>query len=123
MKFHLDTLITEYESLEHDLADPAIYSDLAKLKAVNQKKKSLELTITLYREYKNAFSNLDDAKEMLQKEKDADMIDMIQSEITSLEEQIPKLEEALRVALLPKDPNDEKNIFLEIRAGAGGDEA
>ena len=123
MKFQLDNLITEYESLEAELADPTIYSDLKRLKTVNQKKKSLEKTVTLYKEYKNLFSNYEEAKSLLAEEKDAEMIEMLKGEIALAEEKIPKLEEDLKLALLPKDPNDEKNIILEVRAGAGGDEA
>lgn len=123
MKFQLDNLITEYEALEAELADPAIYSDLKRLKAVNQKKKSMEKTVELYREYKTLYANYDEVKTLVTNEKDPEMLELMKSEIADAEKKIPELEEALKIALLPKDPNDEKNIILEVRAGAGGDEA
>ena len=123
MKFSLDNLITEYEALEAELADPSIYSDLKRLKNTNQKKKNLEKTVELYREYKKIYANYDEAKELVTNEKDPEMLEMMKSEITEAEKKIPELEEALKIALLPKDPNDDKNIILEVRAGVGGDEA
>lgn len=123
MKFQLDNLITEYESLEAELADPAIYGDLKKLKSTNQKKKNLEKTVELYREYKMLYANYEEAKTLVVNEKDPEMLEMMKEEIKIAEEKIPNLEEALKIALLPKDPNDDKNIILEVRAGAGGDEA
>lgn len=123
MKFQLDNLITEYESLEKELTDPTIFSDLKRLKTTNQKKKSLEKTVTLYQEYKRIYANYDEAKALVTNEKDPEMLEMMKSEIAEADILIPKLEDALKIALLPTDPNDEKNIILEIRAGAGGDEA
>jgi len=123
MKFHLDNLITEYENLEQELSNPEIYSDIKKLKSINQKKKNLENTVTLYREYKLLYANYEEAKTLVVNEKDPEMLELMKDEIATAEAKIPELEEALKIALLPKDPNDEKNIILEIRAGAGGDEA
>jgi len=123
MKFSLDNLITEYEALESELADPSIYSDLKRLKTTNQKKKNLEKTVALYKEYKQIYANYDEAKELVTNEKDPEMLEMMKGEIAEAEKKIPELEEALKIALLPKDPNDDKNIILEVRAGVGGDEA
>ena len=123
MKFQLDNLITEFESLEAELTNPAIYSDLKKLKEVNQKKKSLEKTVELYKEYKTIYSNYEEAKTLVTDEKDPEMLELMKGEISIAEKKIPELEEALKIALLPKDPNDEKNIILEVRAWAWGDEA
>lgn len=123
MKFQLDNLITEYENLEAELANPAIYSDLKKLKEVNQKKKSLEKTVELYKEYKTLYSNYEEAKTLVIDEKDPEMLELMKWEIALAEKKIPELEDALKIALLPKDPNDEKNIILEVRAWAGWDEA
>jgi peptide chain release factor 1 len=116
MKFQLDNLITEFESLEAELTNPAIYSDLKKLKEVNQKKKSLEKTVELYKEYKTIYSNYEEAKTLVTDEKDPEMLELMKGEISIAEKKIPELEEALKIALLPKDPNDEKNIILEVRA-------
>ncbi len=123
MKFQLDNLIAEYEGLEADLADPTIYSDLKRLKSVNQKKKSMEKTVELYREYKSLYANYDEAKNIIANEKDPEMLELAKMEIATAEERFSVLEEELKIALLPKDPNDEKNIILEVRAGAWGDEA
>lgn len=123
MKFQLDNLITEYENLEQELSDPAIFSDIKRLKTVNQKKKSLEKTVELYKAYKTLYANYEEAKTLVVNEKDPEMLELMKMEITEAEEKIPSLEEELKIALLPKDPNDEKNIILEVRAGAGGDEA
>lgn len=123
MKFSLDNLITEYEALEAELADPSIYSDIKRLKSTNQKKKNLEKTVELYKEYKLVYANYEEAKTLVVNEKDPEMLELMKMEIVEAEKRIPELEEALKIALLPTDPNDEKNIILEVRAGAGGDEA
>jgi peptide chain release factor 1 len=116
LKFSLDNIITEYESLETELMDPTIYADLARLKATNQKKKAIQLTVELYREYKMLYANYDELKSLVTDEKDPEMLDMMKSEIASADKRIPELEEAIKIALLPKDPNDNKNIMLEVRA-------
>jgi len=123
MKFNLDNLVAEYSNLDHELENPEVYSDPKRLKELMQKKKSLELSVTLYREYKQVYENYNEAKNILANEKDTDMIEMAKEEILTSEVRITELEEALKLALLPKDPNDEKNLILEVRAGAGGDEA
>ena len=119
MKFQLDNLITEYEALEAELSDPSIYTDVKRLKSVNQKKKSLEKTVELYREYKLLYANYDEVKTLVVNEKDPEMLEMMKSEIAIADKRIPELEEAIKIALLPKDPN----IILEVRAWVGGDEA
>ncbi len=123
MKFSLDNIITEYESLETELMDPTIYADLKRLKATNQKKKSIQLTVELYREYKMLYANYDELKTLVTDEKDPEMLEMMKGEIAAADKRIPELEEAIKIALLPKDPNDSKNIILEVRAWVGGDEA
>ena len=123
MKFNLDNLVTEYENLDRELENPEIYGDPKRLKELMQKKKSLEQAVSLYREYKQVYGNYNEAKDILATEKDADMIDMAKEEILTSETRIAELEEQIKIALLPRDPNDEKNLILEVRAGAGGDEA
>jgi peptide chain release factor 1 len=123
MKFQLDNIITEYEALEAELADPSIYNDIKRLKTTNQKKKNLEKTVNLYREYKWVYANYNEAKDIFANEKDPEMIELAKMQLAEAEDRIPVLEEDLKLALLPTDPNDEKNIILEVRAGAGGDEA
>jgi len=88
-----------------------------------QKKKSLEATIILYKEYKQANANLADAKNIFATESDAEMLDMAKEELITTENKIQELEEKLRLELLPKDPNDDRNVIVEVRAGTGGEEA
>lgn len=123
MKFNLDNLVTEYNTLDKELENPEVYGDPKRLKELMQKKKSLELSVILYREYKKLHEDHQEAKNILATEKDADMIEMAKEEIMATETRITELEEEIKIALLPKDPNDEKNLILEVRAGAGGDEA
>lgn len=123
MKFNLDNLVAEYNNLESELANPEVYSDPKRLKDLMQKKKNLQKAVDLYLEYKQVFANFDEAKNMIATEKEDDMIAMAKEELASSEVRIDELEEELKIALLPKDPNDEKNLILEVRAGTGGDEA
>lgn len=123
MKFNLDTLVEEFESLERELSNPEIFKDQKKVKEVATRKKSIEEAVMLYKEYKVTNEQLEENKEMLNGEKDEEMRDLLKMEISEAEEKIPDMEETLKVALLPKDPNDDKNIIVEVRAGTGGDEA
>jgi peptide chain release factor 1 len=119
MKFNLDTLVREFESLEKELSDPEIFKDQKKVKEVATRKKSIEHAVTLYKEYKMLNESLDENKQMLNEEKEEEMRDLLKMEISETEDAIPKLEESLKMALLPKDPNDGKNIIVEVRAGTG----
>jgi peptide chain release factor 1 len=123
MKFELDGLVADLARVDAELTDPSIYSDPAKLKELMQRKKSLEPTLALYREYKLSHENLIEAKNILATESEADMLEMAKSEIITSEQKIEQLEEKLRIALLPKDPNDDRNVIVEVRAGTGGEEA
>ena len=123
MRFNLDNLVTEYEHLEKKLSDPDIFKDQKKVREVATRKKSIELAVNLYKEYKKANESLVENKQMLDAEKDEEMRDLLKDEIKILEETIPEMEENLKVSLLPTDPNDERNIIVEVRAGTGGDEA
>ncbi|MDA9129396.1 peptide chain release factor 1 [Candidatus Gracilibacteria bacterium] len=123
MKFNLDTLVQEFEDLESQLSDPEIFKDQKKVKQVATRKKSIEQAVNLYKEYKALNESLSENKEMLNLEKDEEMRELFKTEISEGETKIPELEESLKMALLPKDPNDDKNIIVEVRAGTGGDEA
>ncbi len=123
MKFNLDTLVEEFENLEYQLSDPGIFKDQKKVKEVARRKKSIEEAVMLYKEYKQASETLEENKQMLGEEKEEEMRDLLKMEISETEETIPEYEEKLKMALLPKDPNDDKNIIVEVRAGTGGDEA
>jgi len=123
MKFNLDNLVTEYEELENSLADPEIFKDQKKVREVASRKKSIEGAVNLYKEYKSVNEALIENKEMLGEEKDEEMREMLKEEIKEIEIKIPEMEETLKVELLPKDPNDDKNIMVEVRAWTGWDEA
>jgi len=119
MKFNLDTLVQEFESLEGELSNPEIFKDQKKVKEVATRKKAIEESVLLYRDYKVLNEQLSENKEMLSGEKDEEMKDLLKMEIGEAEEKIPEMEEALKMTLLPKDPNDDKNIIVELRAGTG----
>jgi len=119
MKFNLDTLVQEFEDLESQLSDPEIFKDQKKVKQVATRKKSIEQAVNLYREYKALNESLAENKEMLNLEKEEEMRELFKLEISEAESKIPELEEQLKMALLPKDPNDDKNIIVEVRAGTG----
>jgi peptide chain release factor 1 len=118
----LEQIASRYEELGEQLASPEIVSDPQKYQKIAKQHRDLEAVVEKYREYKQVETGIADAKTMLN-EPDADIRAMAEEELAQLEERLPKIEEELKLALLPKDPNDEKNVILEIRAGTGGDEA
>lgn len=119
----LQTLEDRYEKLNELLSDPEVISDTNKLREYSKEQAGLEDTVTAYREYKEVTEQLDDAKVMLEDNLDDDMVEMVKEEINELSEQKHELEERLKILMLPKDPNDDKNVIMEIRGAAGGDEA
>ncbi|HLS60665.1 MAG TPA: peptide chain release factor 1 [Virgibacillus sp.] len=119
----LQLLEDRYEKLNELLSDPEIVNNIDKLRDYSKEQSDLETVVTMYREYKEVISELEDAKVMLEDDLDAEMADMVKMEMSELSEAKEDFEEKLRVLLLPKDPNDDKNVIVEIRAAAGGDEA
>ena len=119
----LEEIKHRFEEVSQLIVQPDTASDMKKFGKLNKEYKELEKIIFKYRKYIEATSNLSDAKEILDNEKDPDFREMAKSEIDELEPQIIQLEEELKLMLIPKDPNDSKNIILEVRAGTGGDEA
>ncbi len=113
----------KYIELGIMLSDPATAQDYEKFRDLSRQRKSMEETVETYKLYKDAQDAIADAKAMLHDEKDPSMREFLQNEIASNEEKIPMYEEKMKVLLLPKDPMDDKDIILEIRGGAGGDEA
>jgi peptide chain release factor 1 len=118
----LEQIEARFESLGEQLADPEIISDQPKYQKIAKQHRDLEAIVEKYREYKQVTRGIADAKAMMQ-ESDPDLRAMAEEELLQLEERLPAIQEALKLLLLPKDPNDEKNIIIEIRAGTGGDEA
>ena len=118
----LDELEKHFEELTAQMADPAVISDGDQYRKVAKAHSDLSEVVAKYREYKNAASQLDQARGMMV-EPDPELRDLAQLEIERLEPEITQIEQDLKILLLPRDPNDEKDIVLEIRAGTGGDEA
>ncbi|PLR96609.1 peptide chain release factor 1 [Bacillus sp. T33-2] len=119
----LQAVEDRYEKLNELLSDPDIVNNPAKLREYSKEQSDIQETVAVYREYKEAREQYKDAKAMLDEKLDADMREMVKEEISELEEQIEELEASLKVLLSPKDPNDDKNVIMEIRGAAGGDEA
>ena len=119
----LETLKHRFEEVGQLMAQPETMSDMKKYSALGKEYKELEIIVSKYKEYKKVASNLAGAKEVLEKEKDPEFREMAKLEIEELTPQKETLTEELKNLLAPKDPNDNKNAILEIRAGAGGDEA
>ena len=113
----------KYKELGVTLSDPNVIADYNKFRDLSKQRKAMEETVETYNAYKAAQEALDEAKEMLHGEKDQTMRDYLNNEIVANEEKMAKYEEKMKVLLLPKDPMDDKDIMLEIRGGAGGDEA
>jgi peptide chain release factor 1 len=112
-----------YEKLNQLLSDPEVVNDPKKLREYSKEQSDLEETVQTYREYKTVVEQLKDAKAMLEDKLDPEMKELVKDEIAELEEREEQLIERLKILLLPKDPNDEKNVIMEIRGAAGGEEA
>ncbi|MBP3824824.1 MAG: peptide chain release factor 1 [Butyrivibrio sp.] len=119
----LEDIIRRYEDITMMLGDPSVVSDQEKFRSLMKEQKSLEALVECYKEYKDTKQTIEDSLQLLDEESDAEMKEMLREELSDAKDKIPKLEEKLKILLLPKDPNDEKNVIVEIRAGVGGDEA
>lgn len=117
----LETIARRYEELNEILMDPHIASDVQKMTEASKEQASLENAYRLYEEYKKVLSGIEEAKELLN-EDDPEIKEMAELELSELEEKKPQIEEKLHLELIPKDPNDNKNVIVEIRGAAGGDE-
>jgi len=119
----LDIVEERYEQLNELLSDPEVVNDPNNLRKYSKEQADLQKTVEVYREYKQVKEDVADVEEMLKETKDKEEIEMLKEESQSLNSRIPELEESLKLLLIPKDPNDDKNVIVEIRAAAGGDEA
>ena len=119
----LEQIEKRYQELNEQMATPEVASDLQQLQALAQETASMESLVTKYREYKATAKSLEETREMLNDGLDEEMTTLVKQEIEKLEAQQDRLLQELKLALIPKDPNDDKDIIMEIRAGAGGDEA
>ena len=119
----LDIVEERYEQLNEMLSDPEIVNDSDKLRKYSKEQADLQKTVDVYRDYKSKKEEIAEIDEMLNETEDKEEIEMLKEESASLKSAIPELEEQLKFLLIPKDPNDEKDVIVEIRAAAGGDEA
>ncbi|MEW6126427.1 MAG: peptide chain release factor 1 [Acidobacteriota bacterium] len=119
----LAAIETKYEELTMQLSDPELLADQSKYAKVAKQHRDLEEIVAKFREFKAIEKGINDTRELVELEADEEMRELAQAELAELEARLPQVEAELKVLLLPKDPNDEKNVILEIRAGTGGDEA
>lgn len=119
----LEAIKNRYDEVGQLIADPDIISDMKRYIGLNKEYKDLQPIVNAYHEYKNIIDNIDSARDILHKEKDAEFKEMAREELDELNSRKDQLEEAIRVLLIPSDPQDDKNAIVEIRAGTGGDEA
>lgn len=119
----LDIVEERYEQLNEMLSDPDVVNDSDKLRKYSKEQADLQKTVEVYRSYKSKKEELEDIEEMLKETSDKEEVDMLKEESASLKAELPEMEEELKILLIPKDPNDEKDVIVEIRAAAGGDEA
>ena len=119
----LDDLLIRFEEILNMLNDPAIIGDQQRFQKLMKEQGSLQPIVDAYKEYKDCKQTIEDSLSMLEEESDEDMREMLKEELNDAKKRVEELEHQLKILLLPKDPNDEKNVIVEIRAGAGGDEA
>ncbi len=119
----LQIIEERYEELGELLSDPEVIADTPRLMALTKEEAKLRETVETYRRYKQVCNDLEDTEQMLDEGLDGELLELAKEELAALKEEKISLEEELKLLLLPKDPNDDKNIILEIRGAAGGDEA
>lgn len=119
----LEEINARYKEIEQLIVDPEVIADMKRYVKLNKDYKDLQPIVKAYKDYKNVLDNIDTAKEMLNGESDPEMKEMAKEELETLQNKQENLEEEIRVLLIPKDPQDNKNAVMEIRAGTGGDEA
>ena len=119
----LAVLEDKYKELTEKISDPEVISDQKVWQKYMKEHADLEPIIMKFREYQSVLNSIKDSKEILQEESDEELRELAKMELSEMEDQVEPLEAELKILLLPKDPNDEKNVIVEVRGGAGGDEA
>ena len=119
----LEGLVAHYEELQEMMADPQVINDTKRYMEVSKEEADLREVVQKYKKYRADQKEIADNKEIISNESDSDLVEMAKEENSELEAEIPKLEEEIKILMLPKDPNDDKDIIMEIRGAAGGDEA
>lgn len=119
----LDDLLLRYEDIMNELNEPNVVSDQERFRKLMKEQSDLQPIVDAYKEYKKCKETVEESLMMLEEENDEEMREMLKEELNEAKARIEELEHTLKILLLPKDPNDDKNVIVEIRAGAGGDEA
>ena len=119
----LEDLLHHFEEIMSELAEPNVANNQERFRMLMKEQSDLTPIVEAYREYKKSKQDIEDSLALLDEETDEDMKEMLKEELASAKKRVEELEQKLKILLLPKDPNDDKNVIVEIRAGAGGDEA
>ena len=119
----LEDLLIRFEEIMGELHEPTVTNNQERFRKLMKEQSDLTPIVDAYTEYKKCKQDIEDSLSMLEEEKDEEMREMIKETLNDSKKRVEELEQELKILLLPKDPNDDKNVFVEIRAGAGGDEA
>ena len=119
----LEDLLIRYEEIMGELGEPTVTNNQERFRKLMKEQSDLTPIVEAYKEYKKAKQDIEDSLALLDEESDEEMKEMLKEELSSAKKSVEELEQKLKILLLPKDPNDDKNVIMEIRAGAGGDEA
>lgn len=119
----LEDLLRKFEEIMNELSEPSVAENQERFRSLMKEQSDLTPIVNSYKEYKKCNQDIEDSLAMLDEESDEDMRDMLKEELAEAKKRVEELEHELKILLLPKDPNDDKNVIVEIRAGAGGDEA
>ena len=119
----LEDLLIRFEELMSELSEPDVANDPERFRKLMKEQSDLTPIVDAYKEYKQCKQNIEDSLALLEEESDEEMRELAKEELNDSKARVEELEKELKILLLPKDPNDDKNVIVEIRAGAGGDEA
>lgn len=119
----LEDLLRKFEEIMNELSEPSVAENQERFRSLMKEQSDLTPIVNAYKEYKKCNQDIEDSLAMLDEESDEDMREMLKEELADAKKRVEELEHELKILLLPKDPNDDKNVIVEIRAGAGGDEA
>ncbi len=119
----LEDLLRKFEEIMNELSEPSVAENQERFRSLMKEQSDLTPIVNSYKEYKKCNQDIEDSLAMLDEESDEDMREMLKEELAEAKKRVEELEHELKILLLPKDPNDDKNVIVEIRAGAGGDEA
>ena len=120
---HLEALVARFEEIQNELSEPSVVSDQNRFRKLMKEQNDLSEIVEEYKNYKQTKQDIEDSLFLLEEESDEEMRELAKEELANAKEELVNSENRLKILLLPKDPNDEKNVVVEIRAGAGGDEA